>query len=114
MREMENLVDAILNLNQGEMTFGRIKHPQNAGFWTVFFIREENKYIRIIPPRSVLEMRAGAIQIQNVCLVPILIQLGKQIYETWLDYYVSDGKGARRLFPGPGYPRSNWLLCLWR
>ncbi len=58
---------------------------------TGLFIREESARIRQLGAKPVVEIRAGLLQEGEVYVVVLMVGIGGEIYETWLNYYQEDG-----------------------
>lgn len=94
---MSQLTDAetvIKTAQPGMMIYGRVKQSLEASWQTVFYIRDDAEHIKAIPPDPPVEMRSGVMDEYGVVLIPILIKLGNDLYECWLNYYAEGGKEA--------------------
>jgi hypothetical protein len=98
---MSNLTDVesvIKTSKAGLMLYGRVIAAGESSWQTVLYVREDNQHIKWIPPNPIVEIRAGAMQQDNVVLIPIVVKLCGEYYETWINFYSPDlhGEGALR------------------
>ncbi len=94
---MSYLTDAetvIKSAQPGLMIYGRAKQYLDTPWKTVLFVREETGRIRSIPQNPTIELRSSLMRVDNIYLVPILIKMGGELYESWLNYHASGGSGA--------------------
>jgi len=95
-----DLTDAetvIKRAQPGTMIYGRVKTAADATWQTVLYIREDNQHIKAVPPNPTVEMRAGVMDVAGVILIPILIKIAGELYESWLNYHATGGSGQAAL-----------------
>jgi hypothetical protein len=66
--------------------FQRVNHP---GYETRFYIYESHGTMQL-SAQTVVALRAGLIVESGTLLLPILAQIGQNIYEAWLDFHRSN------------------------
>lgn len=94
MSELSDSETVIKSSPPGTMIYGRVKQSLDAPWQTVFYIREDKQYLRWLTPNPIVEMRAGVEQVDNVFLVPLMVKVGGETYESWLNYHATGGHGA--------------------
>ena len=95
--ELTDAETVIKRARAGTMIYGRVKTAADATWQTVLYIREDNQQIKAVPPNPTVEMRAGVMDVAGVILIPILIKIAGELYESWLNYHATGGSGQAAL-----------------
>jgi hypothetical protein len=57
---------------------------------TIFLVREQSGIIADLGKHPPIQVRAGLFTLSKVTLLPILISISAELYETWLNYHAEE------------------------
>lgn len=75
----------------GTMAYSRFVADTATGWQTGLFIREDRQHIAALGKSPTVAVRSGMFTEDGVALVAVLVQVGGEVYETWLNYHQTGG-----------------------
>ncbi len=75
----------------GTMAYARQQTALDAPWMTGFLISEQKWRVQGLGQNPDIELRCGAFEQDGVLLVVALMQVSGELYETWFNYYQTDG-----------------------
>ena len=75
----------------GSMVYSRFKTGTGGEWQTGLLVRESKEFVQRLGPAPVIELRAGVIEHPRALLVALIAKIAGELYETWLNYYQTNG-----------------------
>jgi len=75
----------------GSMIYSRFKTGTRGEWQTGLLVRESKEFVQNLGPAPVIQLHAGAIEHSRVLLVALIAKIAGELYETWFNYYQTNG-----------------------